>query len=72
MEGPYGAKKLWHLNPRFSISGHFQLKPANVENNKELKLKLNVSIIDQYEREHKHLPVHYVFNADGKYWYLAP
>jgi hypothetical protein len=68
----YYGEKLWHLNPRFMISGHFNISDDILQKVNPLKLRVSVSIIDQYEREHHHLPIHYIYVSDGNYWYLEP
>lgn len=70
--GHYYGEKLWHLNPRFSISGHFSIPDRIQEKVKPLKLRVWVSIIDQYEREHYHLPIQYIYVPYANYWYLEP
>ena len=70
--GHYYGEKLWHLNPRFSISGHFSIPDEIQKKAKPLKLRVSVSIVDQYEREHSYLPIEYIYVPDGNYWYLEP
>lgn len=67
----YNGKKYWNLNPKFSISGNFDIPPVGIVND-EARIKLSVSIIDQYKREHFHLPSEYQFNKEGNFWYLEP
>jgi len=69
--GHYGGESAWNLNPRFLYSGHFTI-PKEVQDDPEIRLKVSVKIIDQYEREHNLLPVHFVYVADGDYWYFDP
>jgi hypothetical protein len=68
--GYYTGGMLWHLNPRFTILGHFQVPiglPAD-----HLSLQLQVTVIDQYDREHKHLPIAYTYLSEQNLWYLEP
>lgn len=67
--GHYGGEVLWNLNPRFKYSGHFPL-PEEVHNDPRIRLRVCVRIIDQYGREHSHLPVHFIYVKDGDYWYF--
>ena len=69
--GHYGGEALWNLNPRFRHSGHFTV-PEVVRNDPKIRLKVSVKIIDQYDRYHNLLPVHFVYVADGDYWYFDP
>ncbi|MEA2039945.1 MAG: HNH endonuclease signature motif containing protein [Thermodesulfobacteriota bacterium] len=69
--GYYGGEALWNLNPRFRHSGHFSV-PEQVRNDPKIRLKVSVEIIDQYDRYHNLLPVHFVYVADGDCWYFDP
>ncbi len=68
----YSGKKLWTLNPRFALNGHFNLPEEDY--GRRLVLTLTVSVIDQYDREHFHLPIKYRFKRRGKIadWILEP
>lgn len=70
--GHYSGDKLWNLNPRFMISGVFHIPDKIINDVNPLKIRVSVSIIDQYEREHFYLPMHYIYVQDGNYWYLEP
>jgi hypothetical protein len=72
LAGYYGGEKLWHLNPRFSIWGHFTVPEQENLTPGHVRLEVQVSVIDQYERTHELLPVEYVYMQDGNYWYLEP
>jgi len=67
----YSGVKLWRLNPKFTIFGHFE-SLDNVQPGKKLRLQVNVSVIDQYEREHAWLPTGFVYVPEQNYWYLEP
>jgi len=70
----YSGKKLWSLNPRSSFSGHFNM-PENlipVPEDSQLELRVQISIIDQYEREHSYLPTGYVYAPERNLWYGEP
>ena len=68
----YSGKKLWNLNPQFMFSGHFEVTPDLVPDDKPLELRVKLTIIDQYDREHERLPVGFIYQPDGKYWYAEP
>lgn len=68
----YSGKKLWNLNPRLSYSGHFDLPRELIPKSERLELRVTLSVIDQYEREHNLLPVGFVYVPDGNYWYSEP
>lgn len=68
--GHYDGSKLWRLNPRFSVFGHFPLPESTTENT--VRLEVRVTIIDQYEREHLLLPLGYVYVPESNSWYVEP
>ena len=70
--GHYGGEKLWHLNPRAILSGHFSLPEQVTQLTNRPYLKVLVTIIDQYDREHDYLPVGWIYEANGDYWFLEP
>jgi hypothetical protein len=70
--GYYTGEKLWHLNPRFTINGHFEIPWDRLVVEHHLTLQVAVSIIDPYEREHQHLPLGYSYVPEQNLWYLEP
>jgi len=68
----YGGGKLWHLNPRFGHMGHFAIPKEAAESTERLDVKASVTIIDQYYREHKLLPVGWVYMRKENDWYFEP
>jgi HNH endonuclease len=70
--GYYTGETVWHLNPRFTVSGHFEIPASYPRLGESFTLIIQVSIIDQYEREHQHLPVGYTYVPNGSYWFLEP
>ena len=68
----YTGERLWNLNPRFGVRGHFSVPDEVVESNERLELKVKVTVIDQYEREHQLLPLGWVYMRDRNSWYLEP
>ncbi len=66
LSGHYGGETLWNLNPRFSCSGHFDL-PEAVRKQDRIRLRVSVTIVDQYDREHSHLPLHWIYVRNGDY-----
>jgi len=69
----YGGGKLWHLNPRSGHMGHFKIPQEAVDRKTErLDVKASVTIIDQYGREHKLLPVGWVYMRKENDWYFEP
>jgi hypothetical protein len=72
IDGYYSAEKVWHLNPRFSIHGHFTLPGPITPEAGQIRLLVQVAIIDPYEREHPHLPVGFAYLSEPAVWYLEP
>jgi hypothetical protein len=70
--GHYSGERLWNMNPRFGVRGHFRIPEKAVKSNEHLEVRVTAVIIDQYEREHKLLPVGYVFMRDKNAWHLEP
>ena len=72
----YAGNKYWRLNPRRKHHGHFKIPKRAEKSKKRLEVEVDVTIIDQYEKEHKLLPVGFVYvrKEDDKedYWYFEP
>jgi hypothetical protein len=66
----YSGQKLWNLNPRSGVSGHFLLRETSVSGT--IAVQIDLRIIDIYDREHKNLPVSYVYSRESQSWYLEP
>jgi len=66
------GSKLISLNPRFTVYDHFAL-PKECQNGRaKLSVEVSLCIIDQCDREHYMLPVHFVFKKAWGDWYLQP
>lgn len=68
----YSGEKAWNLNPRFMFSGHFNFPESHIPTDNPIELRVVLTIIDQYCREHRMLPVGFVYVSDGNYWYAEP
>jgi len=68
----YNGESLWNLNPRMMFSGHFDMPESLMLPDERLELRVSVSIVDRYDREHHLLPVGFVYVPDGDYWYAEP
>lgn len=68
----YSGKKLWNLNPQFMFSGHFEMSKDLIPDGRPLELRVKLSIIDQYEREHFYLPTGFIYVPERNYWYAEP
>ena len=68
----YSGKQLWNLNPQSSVSGHFQLPRQQESPGDRLEVKVDVTIVDMYDREHRNLPVSWVYMPAQNAWYFEP
>lgn len=66
------GNRLIHMNPGFTIFDHFTLPDGAIREGRELALRVDVTVIDQFGREHDLLPVHFVHVPDSNTWYLRP
>ena len=72
LKGHYGGEKLWNLNPRFTIFGHVNIPKHAAESDERLEIDITVTIIDEYEREHRLLPMGWVYMRDINSWFTEP
>jgi len=71
--GHYDGSYLWNLNPRLIVNGHFTAPGYNVSSTDSLRARIDITLLDIYERPHVLLPVGYVINnGTGNDWYLEP
>jgi hypothetical protein len=72
--GHYNGKYVWNLNPGFGVSGHFNVPAEMLQSTTEpMRARIDVTLIDIYDREHKLLPVGYVHALGTQsYWYFEP
>lgn len=68
----YTGERLWNLNPRHGVRGHFQVPSKVVDSTEHLEIRVFVTIIDQYERKHPLLPLAWVYMRNVNSWYLEP
>lgn len=68
----YSGKQLWNLNPQSSVSGHFPLPRQLEDANDKLEIKVDVTVVDIYDREHHNLPVSWVYMPTENSWYFEP
>jgi len=70
--GYYNGKSLWHLNPTTRIFGNFNVPEFCSQKEDDLKLEVRLTVIDQYEREHPHLPLCWTYMRKNNFWFLEP
>jgi len=71
----YSGGKTWNLNPRIQINGHFEIHNDRIKNlsqGQRFEIRVNITAIDVYEREHQRLEDGYVYVPEGGYWYFEP
>ena len=71
-KGHYSGKQLWNMNPHFAVHGHFSVPNEVVDSAERLEIKVKVTIVDQYERQHQLLPIGWVYIREKNSWYLEP
>lgn len=70
--GYYTGAAEWNINPRTLFFGGFSILQEYAESTQELKIELRITVIDQYEREHRLLPQCWRYVRDGNFWNLEP
>ena len=71
-EGHYAGKKSWNLNPSMAyLNGNFKITEA-IGNTDRFEIKVFVTIIDEYKRDHRLLPVSWVYERNGNFWFANP
>ncbi len=73
--GYYSGATEWNLNPTSIVFGHFTIPEkyvSGVKENRDLKIEVRVTIIDQYGRPHKLLPQCWTYVPTDNCWFLEP
>jgi hypothetical protein len=73
--GHYTGDKIWHLNPRQAVNGHFEIRNTklhNLKNSDHLEIRVSITQIDILDRKHTFLEDGYALNKKGNYWYFEP
>ncbi len=69
----YNGAHLWNLNPGRGTEGHFAITGADLGQGAEpLRARVDVTLIDIYERRHALLGVGFVKNVGVAEWYFEP
>ena len=70
----YSGEKLWRLNPKLMFDGNFTLTDDLIPSGKRLELEVQLTVIDQFDREHNYLPTGFVYKQEqeGGFWYAEP
>ncbi len=72
LSGHYSGERIWNLNPKSGVRGHFQIPSQAVKSKELLEVKIKVTYIDQDDKEYRLLPVGYVYMRDQNSWYFNP
>jgi hypothetical protein len=72
--GHYDGKYLWNLNPGAGVNGHFDLPDSvSLNSGDPLRARVDVTLIDLYERRHSLLAVGFVHRlGPTDEWYFEP
>ena len=70
----YSGGLVWNINPGLVFRGWFTLPSEcnDVNSKEEVKVELNITVIDPYDREHVLLPTCFTYVREGDYWYQEP
>ena len=71
-KGYYSGEREWHLNPSVIVFGNFDVPKECRNENKVIQIEARVTVIDQYEREHKYLQQCWTYVRKNNRWFLEP
>jgi hypothetical protein len=72
VHGYYSGQAILHLNPSTKINGNFGLPPVCATSKQTLRIQVDITVIDIYDREHTLLPSCFTYVRDDNYWFLEP
>ena len=71
--GHYAGRRIWNLNANWAIrDGNFTVPVTEVKKGQSLMIRVTVTIIDEQEREHKLLPLGWIYMPENNDWYFEP
>jgi hypothetical protein len=68
----YSGGITWNLNPRHIFFGNLGVPKECADGSEDLKLEVQITIIDTYDRKHELLPVCYTYVRGENYWFIEP
>ena len=74
-DGLYSGKKIWNLNPKRQVNGHFVINSTKLhifKDNDLFEVRVNIKLKDIVGKEHVLLEDGYVYNHKKDYWYFEP
>ena len=69
---PYAGKQRWNMNPGQVYFCHFSIPKDTKSPDTELSMVFDITVIDQYEREHKLLPYAWKYKWETDHWVSVP
>jgi hypothetical protein len=71
--GHYTGMRIWNLNAnRDAKDGNFTVPMTKVEKGQRLMIRVTVTIVDEQNREHKLLPLGWVYMPENNDWFFEP
>ncbi len=67
----YSGGPRWNLNPGDGVAGHFEVD-GRALSARDIRIVVEVTIVDVYARPHKRLPVSWVYDPDRADWWFDP
>jgi hypothetical protein len=68
----YRGQMRWNLNPASRVDGHFAIVDDATRKDADVRIGIDLTIYDVYDRPHKRLPVMSVYNQSAKLWWFDP
>jgi hypothetical protein len=68
----YRGGMKWNLNPKEGVAGHFSVCKEACQDGTDVRVGVNITVYDCYERPHRQLPVTYVYERKDNKWWLDP
>jgi hypothetical protein len=70
--GYYSGETDWNLNPSIRFNGNFTVPQNCIDSEKDLKMEVRLTIIDEYGRPHRMLPQAWTYFRPKHYWFMEP
>jgi hypothetical protein len=74
-QDPYGLYRgqiRWNLNPMEGVDGQFHVPEGAMNVSAHVRVGINITVYDAYDRPHKLLPVTWGLMPDRNSWFLDP
>ena len=70
--GYYSGETIWNLAPNTIFFGNFTVPVKNLDEKKDLKLEVRVTLIDKFGKEHVYPPHAWTYVWQSNSWFLEP